>query len=84
MGDNMDLIIDFYKSLDTINLIVFWGIIIVLILLLVFAIVQSNKNKKLKAMLNIEKVQNSDEIPVKQVLTDEEMRKIVGILNFFK
>ena len=54
----MDLIIDFYKSLDTINLIVFWGIIIVLILLLVFAIVLSNKNKKLKAMLNIEKVQN--------------------------
>lgn len=63
----MDLIIDFYKELDTVNLIVFWGIIIVLILLLVFAIILVNKNKKLEKLLdeNYEKAPTSDEIPVK-------------------
>ncbi len=73
----MDLIIDFYKNLDTINLIVFWGIIIVLILLLVFAIILINKNIKLKAMLNENileenKTTSSDEIPVRNEIIKEE------------
>ena len=47
----MKLIIDFYKDLDTINLILFWGIIIVIILLLIFSLILINKNKKLKRMI---------------------------------
>ena len=47
----MDLIIDFYKELDTINLFLFWGIIIVLILLLIFAIILAYKNKQLKRII---------------------------------
>ena len=47
----MDLIIDFYKSLDTLNLIIFWGIIIVIILLLIFSFILMNKNKKLKNLV---------------------------------
>lgn len=55
----MKLIIDFYKSLDTINLILFWGIIIVIILLLIFSIIILNKNKKLKQMLILNQKNNS-------------------------
>ena len=47
----MDLIIDFYKGLDTINLIIFWGIIIVIILLLIFSTIIVNKNRKLKQII---------------------------------
>ena len=47
----MDLIIEFYKELDTLNLIIFWGIIIVIVLLLIFSFVLINKNKKLKRMV---------------------------------
>ena len=43
----MNYIIEFYKGLDTVNLIIFWGVIIVIVLLLVFAIIISNKNKEL-------------------------------------
>lgn len=41
----MDLIVDFYKSLDVLNLIIFWGIIIVIILLIIFSCIVINKNK---------------------------------------
>ena len=41
--DNMDFIVEFYKELDTINLIIFWGVIIVVFLLLTFAIIIANK-----------------------------------------
>lgn len=44
----MDLIINFYKGLDTLNLIIFWGIIIVIILLLIFSYILLNKSKKIK------------------------------------
>jgi len=47
----MDFIIDYYKSLDTLNLIIFWGIIIVVILLLIFSCILLNKNKKLKKIV---------------------------------
>lgn len=47
----MKYIIDFYKELDTVNLIVFWGTIIVVILLLTFSIILANKNKKLKYII---------------------------------
>ena len=79
----MDLIIDFYKNLDTINLIVFWGIIIVLILLLIFAIVLINKNMRLKEMLDESiseenKTTSSDEIPVKnEIIKEETETKII-------
>lgn len=47
----MKSIINFYQELDTLNLILFWGIIISIILLLIFSIILLNKNKKLKNML---------------------------------
>ena len=56
----MNAIINFYKELDTLNLILFWGIIIVVILLLTFSIILINKNKKLKAMLISNQQENED------------------------
>ena len=47
----MNSIINFYQGLDTLNLILFWGIIIVITLLLIFSIILVNKNRKLKDML---------------------------------
>ena len=61
----MKLIIDFYKGLDTLNLIIFWGIIIVIILLLIFSVILMNKNKKLKIMVE-QKNQNGEELPIKK------------------
>ena len=59
----MNFIIDFYRGLDTINLIIFWGIILVVILLLVFSITIANKNKKLKEILEERKSMDND-LPV--------------------
>ena len=63
--DNMELIIDFYKELDTLNLIIFWGIIIVIILLLVFSLILINKNKKLKRIVEKQN-KYEEEIPIKK------------------
>lgn len=79
MGDDkMTELIDFYKELDTLNLIIFWGIIIVIVLLLIFSIIIANKNKKLKALIeknthdNLEKI----EIPIaKQITNNQEVPK---------
>jgi len=68
----MNFVVEFYKSLDTLNLIIFWGIIIVVTLLLIFSIIILNKNKKLKRIISlkereeiISKEQNlSEEIPI--------------------
>ena len=61
----MNTIIDFYKSLDLINLIIFWGIIIIISLLLTFSIIISNKNKKLKEIINNnQKNVSKKEIPI--------------------
>lgn len=57
----MNIIINFYKELDTLNLIIFWGVIIVIILLLIFAIVISNKNRKLKLLLEKKEENHSNE-----------------------
>ena len=57
----MNIIINFYKELDTLNLIIFWGVIIVIILLLIFAIVISNKNRKLKLLLEKKEESHSNE-----------------------
>ena len=77
----MTELINFYKELDTLNLIIFWGIIIVIVLLLIFSIIIANKNKKLKALVeknthdNLEK----NEIPIaKQITNNQEVSKIFG------
>ena len=74
----MTELINFYKELDTLNLIIFWGIIIVIVLLLIFSIIIANKNKKLKALIeknnhdNLEKI----EIPIaKQITNNQEVLK---------
>jgi len=62
----MDFIIDYYKSLDTLNLIIFWGIIIVVILLLIFSCILLNKNKKLKKIVE-KTTQPEEELPIKKI-----------------
>ena len=66
----MDLIIDFYKELDTLNLIIFWGIIIVIILLLVFSFILINKNKKLRKIVE-QNNKYEEEIPIKKQIEVE-------------
>lgn len=70
----MNFVVDFYKGLDTLNLIIFWGVIIVVILLLIFSIIIVNKNKKLKQIINSKKYnsinynqneENEMELPIK-------------------
>lgn len=66
----MNFIIDFYKELDTVNLIIFWGVIIVVLLLLIFSIILANKNRKLEKIIesngiNIED-NDYDELPIKK------------------
>lgn len=61
----MELIIDFYKELDTLNLIIFWGIIVVIILLLIFSLILINKNKKLKRIVEKQN-KYEEEIPIKK------------------
>jgi len=74
----MEFIIDFYKGLDTLNLIIFWGIIIVIILLLIFSFILINKNKKLKSL--VEKSNKyEEELPIKKEETTIE--KNVEIKN---
>lgn len=67
----MNLIIDFYKSLDVLNLIIFWGIIIVIILLLIFSFILINKNKKLKKIVETGSLQ--EDIPIKKTKPKEEI-----------
>ena len=47
----MKYVIDFYKELDTINLILFWGIVFVTLLLLIFSTIIVRKNRKLKKII---------------------------------
>ena len=71
----MDLIIDFYKNLDTLNLIIFWGIIIVIVLLLIFSFILISKNKKLKKIVEKQN-KYEEEIPIKkQELNQEDISK---------
>lgn len=71
----MDLIIDFYKELDTLNLIIFWGIIIIIILLLVFSFILIHKNKKLKKIVE-QNNKYEEEIPIKeQIETEKKIKK---------
>ena len=66
----MKFIVEFYKELDTVNLILFWGIIIVIILLLAFSIIISIKNRKLKTLLKEKtlndesNISHNDDIPI--------------------
>ena len=78
----MKLIVDFYKGLDTLNLIIFWGIIIVIILLLVFSFIMMNKNKKLKRIVEQKNTPKNEEIPIKKDNTIEQKETIVNSINY--
>ena len=74
----MNLIIDFYKNLDTFNLILFWGVIIVILLLLIFSFILINKNRKLKAIINKKGInindfdlEDDDTLAIKRVDTEQ-------------
>lgn len=58
----MNFIVEFYQSLDALNVIIFWGIIIVILLLIVFVILMVNKNKQHKNNKNSQNELYSDEI----------------------
>ena len=78
----MDLIIEFYKELDTLNLIIFWGIIIVIVLLLIFSFVLINKNKKLKRMVEQNNKYEEDlpiikETAIPQINTEKYSERII-------
>lgn len=78
----MEFIIDFYKSLDTLNLIIFWGIIIVIILLLIFSCILLNKNKKLKTIVE-KSTKPEEELPIKktEVEQDKNSKEIKDLDN---
>lgn len=48
----MSFIVDIYKELETIDLIIFCGIIVMIILLFVFSMIVSNKSDNLKKLIN--------------------------------
>ncbi len=69
----MDLIVDFYNSLDVLNLIIFWGIIVVIILLIIFSSIVINKNKvKSKHVItNIEDGSDEEDLPIKLSISEK-------------
>lgn len=77
----MDLIINFYKELDTLNLIIFWGIIIIIILLLIFSFILINKNKKLKRIVE-QSNKIEDDIPIinEQIEKKQEAEEVKNII----
>lgn len=64
----MDLVVEFYNSLDILNLIIFWGIIVVIILLIIFSSIMISKNKK---KINVNNVLLDDELPIKEDTIEE-------------
>ena len=62
----MNFIIEFYKELETLDLIIFWGIIIVIVLLLIFSIILLNKNKNLKKIMDKQHNKEIEELPIKK------------------
>lgn len=73
----MELIIDFYKSLDVLNIIIFWGIIIVIILLLIFSCILITKNKKLKRIVESNNNQYEEELPIKnEIQINENIKQL--------
>jgi len=70
----MNFFIEFYKGLDTINLIIFWGVIIVVLLLLIFAIIITNKNRKLERIIienGIDLDNYDDDLAIKRQIPEE-------------
>lgn len=74
----MKYIIDFYKELDTINLLLFWGTIIIILLLLIFSIIIVNKNKKLKKII-ISKEQEIEQSKNELAIKNEQINIIENI-----
>ncbi len=79
----MDYIIEFYKNLDTVNIIIFWGVIVVVLLLLIFSILIANKNRKLERIIESNGIDideyNDNDIPTlkdeNRALTQEKEEK---------
>ena len=84
----MNFIIDFYKSLETLDLIIFWGIIIVIILLFIFSVIMNNKNDKLKKIINKKHEKkdsiNNEELPIKKDIVETPINSEINISNEFE
>ena len=79
----MDYLIEFYKSLDSINLLLFWGVIIVITLLVIFSIAMIRKNHELKRLIaekQISKETTASDIPIKQAI-DNEVKEPMSIIE---
>lgn len=65
-------IINYYTNLDSLNKIIFWGIILVVILILIFTILMINKTKKTKIIKESE-IPEKEIVPInnKNILVDE-------------
>lgn len=68
----MKQFVDFYKNLDTLNIIMFWGIIIIIILILILLVILICKRRKTKIVVTNENIDNNHyDIPIqsKEILT---------------
>ena len=85
----MNYILDFYKGLDTVNLIIFWGVIIVVLLLLIFSIIIANKNRKLEKIIESNGINIDDDnfegLPIKnhKDLSNDEKKQSKNNNDFF-
>ena len=71
----MKYVINFYNELDTINLVLFWGIIFVTILIFIFSTIIVRKNKKLKKII-IFKDQEIEESKNELAIKSEQLNTI--------
>ncbi len=72
----MNFFVEFYKGLDTVNLIIFWGVIIVVLLLLIFAIIIARKNHKLERIIienGIDLDDYDDDLAIKRQIPEEKV-----------
>lgn len=71
----MNLIQDFYTNLDSLELIIFWGIILVIILTIILIIIVINKNKKTKEIIEDDYI---EELPINIEKLNEEPEEKIG------
>ena len=75
----MKYVVDFYKSLDTVNLIIFWGVIIVLLLLIIFSTILAHKNKQDDELLEEELEKEAQETNEEEYGTHKKNNKTRAI-----
>ena len=75
----MKYIVDFYKSLDTVNLIIFWVVIAVLLLLIIFSSILAHKNREDDEIIDEEL--DKDETAPEEDYDDKEIAREAGKIS---